>query len=187
MVFFFETEWGFACHISCRVWHKNYQHIDYFAGFVQKKLGKWIIVTFPSPTRDPTILSSTFVVVWSFLDNIAMKTFLISSHFSLHWDPSFWGWASYTKFFDNIIFFGQYCNKKISDFFTFLSEVRSLLVRLGKGSRQMGATASQSTKLRKIFNLCWNIWERKIWKDENILEIGVEMHQIVQSWTIGRF
>ena len=112
---------------------------------------------------------------------------LVFSHFSLNWDPSLWGWASYTKFFDNIIFFGQYCNKKISDFFTFLSEVRSLLVRLGKGSRQMGATASQSTKLRKIFNLCWNIWGGKIWKDENIFVIGVEMHQIVQSWTIGRW
>ena len=71
MVFFFETEWSIVCHFSCRVWHKNYQHIDYFAGFVQKKLWKWIILTFPSPNRDPTIFcpphSLLFYLFWTIL------------------------------------------------------------------------------------------------------------------------
>ena len=157
------------CHFSCRVWHKNFQPIAYFAGFVQKYENE-LFWHFPLWIEIPRYFVLHIRCCFIFLDNISMQRFLLFSYFSLNWD------LSWTIF-----------NGNISDFFTFLSELRSLVVRLGKGSRQMGATASQSTKLRKIFNLCWNIWERNIWKDKNILAIGVEMHQIVQSWTIERW
>ena len=157
-----------------------------------------------SELRSHDILSSTFVVVLSFLDNITMQRFLLFSYFSLNWDLSWTIFngniSDFFTFFSElrsllvrlgnsstILYFSDNIAMEIFLIFTFLSELRSLVVRLGKGSRQMGATASQSTKLRKIFNLCWNIWERNIWKDKNILAIGVEMHQIVQSWTIGRW
>ena len=186
MFFFFKTEW---CLLSFQLSSLAQKFPAYcLFCWICAKIWKWIILAFPSLNWDPTIFCPPHLLLFYLFWTILQCKDFCCFHISLWIEISPREVGQVEESSSTILYFSDNIAMEIFPIFsTFLSELRSLVVRLGKGSRQMGATASQSTKLRKIFNLCWNIWERNIWKDKNILAIGVEMHQIVQSWTIGRW
>ena len=118
-----------------------------------------------SELRSHDILSSTFVVVLSFLDNITMQRFLLFSYFSLNWD------LSWTIF-----------NGNISDFFTFFSELRSLLVRLGNSSTILYFSDNIAMEIFLNFSHFSLNWDPSWWGWARGRAKWVQLHHRVRSW-----